>query len=300
MALARKPSPIPEAAEAGESGPTQLSLLLPGGLALNLWLVGLMVPLWLAFVGGQPGSALRLPLLLAPLAPLCLGLGLWRRAGRLGQALLLIAVPLFALVPGADTALHNPRLWPRPAVLIELILLSAYLLAVGRLLAHETSPVGLTSSPPAAAPRRFAHEPLSQVDQLPPTSPRLSRRLWTVRLLIAYVIGLPALLVYAIDFHGPHLRALRASFQSPLRQSAIQASLTALIALVLCVAFYFALAAPLLSHLSHHRELRDDLQALRRRSRRARPSLRLWLSMWLAIVGMGTLLYWALNGKWSP
>ena len=102
------------------------------------------------------------------------------------------------------------------------------------------------------------------------------------------------------DFHGPHLQALRRSFPSPLRQSAIQASLTALVALVFCMAFYFAIAAPLLSHLLHHRDLREDLAQLRRRSRRARPSLRLWLSMWLAIVGMGILLYWALNGKWSP
>lgn len=285
---------------AAESAPTRLGLFLPALLSVNLWLVGLIVPLWLAFVAGQPPSGLRLPILLAPLSPLLLGLGLWRRGGRVGQALLLIAVPLFSLVPGADTTLGNPRLWPRPAVLIELALLLGYLLSISRSLARETSPVGLSLTPHPVAPRRFAHEPLAEVDQLPPTSPRLARRLWTVRLLITYAIAVPALLVYAIDFHAPHLRALQRSFPSPLRQSAIQATLTALIALVLCVAFYFAIAAPLFSHLLHHRDLRDDLARLRRRARRARPSVRLWLAMWLAIVGMGTLLYWALNGKWSP
>lgn len=289
-----------EQAAAEQSAPSRLGLLPAGLLAVNLWLVGLIVPLWLAFVAGQPLAGLRLPLSLSPLLPLVLGLGLGWRRGRLGQALLLIAVPLCALVPGADITLSNPRLWPRPAVLIQLVLLVGYLLQVSYRLARETSPVGLSLVPHPVAPRHFAHERLAEVDQLPPTSPRLSRRLWTVRLLIAYAIVVPGLLIYAIDFHAPHLRALSRSFPSPLRQSAIQASLTALIALVLCVAFYFAIAAPLLSHLSHHRELRDDLHRLRRRSRRARPTLRLWLAMWLAILGMGTLLYWALNGKWSP
>ena len=299
MALSSPTSPAADGEEAAPS-PRGLPLLWPFFLGTNLWLVGLIVPLWLAVIGGLPLSALRLPLALSPLAPLLLGLGLWQRAGRLGQALLLIAVPLFALVPGADTTLGNPRLWPRPAVLIELLLLVGYLLTVGRLLSGETSPVGLSAVRHPVAPRYFSYEPLSGVDQLPPTSRRLSRRLWMIRLLIGYAVALPSLLVYAIDFHGPHLQALRRSFPSPLRQSAIQASLTALIALVFCVAFYFAIAAPLISHLLHHRDLREDLAQLRRRSRRARPSLRLWVSMWLAIAGMGILLYWALNGKWSP
>jgi hypothetical protein len=98
----------------------------------------------------------------------------------------------------------------------------------------------------------------------------------------------------------PHLRVLQKSFPNPLRQSAIQATATALIALLSCVTFYFCAAAPQLSQLSQHRELRDDLRAIRSRARRGRPSLRLWVAMGLAIVGMGALLLFTLRGHGSP
>lgn len=272
--------------------------IAPTLCGLNLWLVGLVVPLALSLSSGLPLSMLTVPLALAPLAPLSLGLGLWLRRRRLGQALLLVAVPLFALSPAGDVALSSPRLWPRPAVLIELGLLVAYLLFAARLLARETSP--LSSSELSVGLRAWQHEAVSQIDQLPPPSPRLRRRLWMGWLLCLYTVAVPAVVVYALDFHAPHLRALQKSFPNPLRQSAIQATGTALLALLSCVTFYFCIAAPQLSQLTQHRELRDELRATRSRARRGRPSLRLWLAMGLAIVGMGALLLWTLRGQGNP
>lgn len=284
------------------SGPNAGLPVAPTLCGLNLWLVGLVVPLSLAVSStvssGQPLASLAVPLSLAPLAPLALGLGLWLRVRRIGQALLLVAVPLFAVSPAGDVALSSPRLWPRPAVLIELGLLVGYMLLSCRLLARERSPL----SPSDAAlpePRRWQHEAVSQVEQLPPPSPRLRRRLWMGWLLCVYAVLVPALLVYALDFHPPHLRALQKSFPNPLRQSAIQATGTALFALLTCVTFYFCIAAPQRSQLTHHRELRDELRSIRSRARRARPSLRLWMAMGLAIAGMGALLWWALRGQGS-
>jgi hypothetical protein len=272
--------------------------IAPTLCGLNLWLVGLVVPLALALSSGQPLTALVVPLVLSPLSPLSLLVGLWLRARRLGQALLVVAVPLFALSPAGDVALSSPRLWPRPAVLIELALLIAYLLLVCRLLARETSPLGAASDLLLPA-RPWQHELVSQIDQLPPPSVRLRRRLWMGWLLCLVVVLVPALWIYALDFHLPHLRALQKSFPNPLRQSAVQASVTALLALLSCVTFYFCIAAPQLSQLTQHRELRDELRAVRSRARRGRPSLRLWLAMGLAIVGMGTLLLWTLRGQGS-
>ena len=280
------------------SGPNAGLPVAPTLCGLNLWLVGLVVPLSLAVSSGQPLASLAVPLSLAPLAPLSLGLGLWLRVRRFGQALLLVAVPLFAISPAGDVALSSPRLWPRPAVLIELGLLVSYLLLSCRLLAREQSPLS-PSDGASGEPRVWQHEAVSQVEQLPPPSPRLRRRLWMGWLLCAYAVLVPALLVYALDFHPPHLRALQKSFPNPLRQGAIQATGTALFALLTCVTFYFGIAAPQRSQLTHHRELRDELRSIRSRARRARPSLRLWLAMGLALAGMGALLWWALRGQGS-
>ena len=281
------------------SGPSAGLPIAPTLCGLNLWLVGLVVPLSLALAAGQPLSGAWVPLSMTPLSPVALGLGLWLRSRRLGQALLLLAVPLFALAPSGDVALSSPRLWPRPAVLIELVLLLAYLVLTCKLLARQTSPLApavVTTEPP----RAWRHEPVSQLNQLPPPSPRLRRRLQMGWLLCLYAVAVPAVLVYALDFHTPHLRVLQKSFPNPLRQSAIQATATALIALLSCVTFYFCAAAPQLSQLSQHRELRDDLRAIRSRARRGRPSLRLWVAMGLAIVGMGALLLFTLRGHGSP
>ena len=210
------------------SGPSAGLPIAPTLCGLNLWLVGLVVPLSLALAAGQPLSGAWVPLSMTPLSPVALGLGLWLRSRRLGQALLLLAVPLFALAPSGDVALSSPRLWPRPAVLIELVLLLAYLVLTCKLLARQTSPLApavVTTEPP----RAWQHEPVAQLNQLPPPSPRLRRRLQMGRLLCLYAVAVPAVVVYALDFHTPHLRVLQKSFPNPLRQSAIQATATALI-----------------------------------------------------------------------
>ena len=280
------------------SGPSTGLPLAPTLCGLNLWLIGLVVPLLLVLSAGQPLAGLWVPLALAPLSPLALLLGLWLRSRRLGQALLLVAVPLLALAPAGDVALSSPRLWPRPAVLIELSLLLAYLLLACQRLARESSPLSSLIAGPTV-PRTWRHEPVAQIDQLPPPSSRLRRRLWMGWILCGYSVAVPVLLVYALNFHTPHLRALQKSFPNPLRQSAVLATSTALIALLSCVLFYFCLAAPQRSQLTQHRALRDELRSARSRARRGRPSVRLWLAMGLAIAGMGILLLWTLRGQGS-
>lgn len=275
--------------------------IAPTLCGLNLWLVALVVPLSLLHLQAGGPSAPWASWALSPLAPLCLLLGLWRRDGRIGQALLLVGVPLLSLGPGVDGAVNNPRLWPRAAVGLELLLLIAYLVSVCRLLAAESSPL----SDGVSVPRRAAAGqgqgwqvgPLPASDELPPPSTRLQRRLRMHRLLIAYAICVPALFVYALDLHAPHLRALRASFGSPVRIGALQATATAGLTLLCSVLFYFCWAAPLSSHISHHRDLRAELHLLRSRARRGRPGARLWLAMGMAIVGMAGLIYWSVRGS---
>jgi hypothetical protein len=122
-------------------------------------------------------------------------------------------------------------------------------------------------------------------------SPRLSRRLLAHRLLLLYTVALLALLLYALDLHPAHLRALRASFGTLRRVAAMQATVTAGFLLLYAVLFYFCIMAPLASYLDHHRELRGELDVLRRQGRRGRPRIRLYVYMVAALAGMVLLIF---------
>lgn len=267
--------------------------LWPTLFCVNLWLTALGVPLLLA---GAARTASTFVFLAAPLAPICYALGLRYRHNRYGQAALLLGVPLLAILPGADGALADPRLQPRPAVLLQVVMLLGYLAAVCQMLAtdHARPLVALSEG---AAPQA-AKAPLPwQVTPLPVKndSQRLGRRVLVHRLLLAYTLILPSLFIYAIDLHPANLRALRAAFGTLRRVSAMQASLTAGVAVLTSVLFYFCIMAPLSSYLDHHRELRGELQSTRRRARRGKPRASLYLYMVLALSSMVLLILWSVR-----
>ena len=267
----------------------------------NLWLVGLIVPLWLAVVGGSRFRRWACRWRFRRFRRFC-WLGLVCGSGRdgWGRRSCSVAVPLFALVPGADTTLGKPRLWLRPAVLIELVLLLGYLLTVGRLLAGETSPVGLSAVRHPVARATF---PMSRcrgrsaaADLATPVVALLVDDLPAV----GYAIALPSLLVYAIDFHGPAPAGLRRSFPKSPAAERHPGLLTALVAAGLLHGVLLRYYRPrrLISHLLHHRDLRSGAAPSPLAPLPAQPAP-VGLDV-LAIAGMGILFYWALNGKWSP
>lgn len=266
--------------------------LWPTLCGVNLWLVALAVPLFLA---GRGPATLPLVWAAAPLAPLCLFVGLRRRQQALGQVALLLGVPLLAMLPGADGALADARLQPRPAVLLQVALLVAYVASVCRMLATELPPRLTDTARPvtkdSAPPRAWQLQPL----KAPSLSQRLERRILIQRMLLAYTIVLPALLLYAIDLHPENLRALRAAFGTAKRVGAMEASLTAAITVLCSVVFYFCIMAPLGSYLDHHRQLRGDMQLLRRQARRGRPRANLYIFMLGALLGMILLIIWSLR-----
>lgn len=258
--------------------------LWPTLFCVNLWLVALGVPLLLA---AAAHTAAPYAWAAAPLGPLCLLFGLRYRKSKHGQAALLLGVPLLVLLPSADGALADPRLQPRSAVLLEVALLIGYLGSVCRALTI-TAPATMSKGPQLLLKPWQTTTLSARVD-----APRLGRRIATHRLLIAYSVALPALLLYAIDFHPENLRTLRATFGSLRRVAAFQASVTAGLSILCSLAFYFGLMAPMVSYLEHHRELRTDLQALKRQARRGRPRPSLYTFMLLALFGMTLLVLWS-------
>lgn len=264
--------------------------LWPTLCGVNLWLVALAVPLLLA---GRSPVALPLVWASLPLAPICLLLGLRHRQQRLGQVALLLGVPLLAMLPGADGALADARLQPRPAVLLQVALLLGYIASVCRTLATELPP-RLAETPPAALREPARSWQLAPL-KTPSLSLRLERRIFIQRMLLAYTIALPLLLLYAIDLHPENLRALRTSFGTLKRVAAMEATLTALMTVLCSVVFYFCIMAPLVSYLDHHRQLRGELQSMRRQSRRGRPRANLYIFMLGALLGMILLIIWSLR-----
>lgn len=276
--------------------------LWPTLFCVNLWLVALGVPLLLAAAARTPSV---FALLAAPLGPLCFAVGLRYRRSRYGQAALLIGVPLLTMLPGADGALADPRLQPRPAVLLQVGMLLGYLASMCRHLAQESDPSdgksrergaslavgGTTISPPEKPANAWQVTPLSQRSD----SLRLSRRVLVHRLLLAYTVALPSLFVYAIDLHPANQTALRASFGTLRRVSAMQATLTAGVAVLSSVLFYFCVMAPLGSYLDHHRALRAELQSARRQARRGKPRVALYVFMVLALSSMVLLILWSVR-----
>jgi hypothetical protein len=272
--------------------------LWPALFCVNLWLVALGVPLLLA---GATRSPSLFALLAAPLGPLCFVVGLRHRRSRYGQAALLIGVPLLTMLPGADGALADPRLQPRPAVLLQVAMLLGYLASLCRHLAQrgdlgdgktlERSVASATAASAEKPSPPWQVTPLSQRSD----SLRLSRRVLVHRLLLAYTIALPSLFIYAIDLHPANQAALRASFGTLRRVSAMQSTLTAGVAVLSSVLFYFCIMAPLASYLDHHRALRTELQTARRQARRGKPRVALYVFMVLALSSMVLLIVWSLR-----
>lgn len=249
----------------------------PTLLGLNLWLVGLVVPLVLGR-GVVSASAW----LFAVPTPLALLAGLLLRRTVLAPGLLLLGVPLLTLLPVAEGALAAPRLHPRPATVLLLGVLAAYLAAASSLLASRR---GAASEPPEW--QAVAMAPV-------PTSSRLRRRIATHVLLGLLCAAVPALFFYAITLHPEHVRALRGLVGTPARLGGLQAALLAAVTMVFCVVFRFAVMAPLTAHLAHDRGLRGQLQALRAAGRRGRPRPQLYVAMALALCSMGLLIWWSL------
>lgn len=249
----------------------------PTLLGLNLWLIGLVVPLLLGRGTISTGAWL-----LAVPAPLALLLGLRLRRSALGPGLLLLGVPLLTLLPVADGPLAAPRLHPRPATVLLLGVLVAYLVSASAMLAArrwtETGTAAWQEGKGAKAE----------------VSGRLLRRIATYRLLALICIAVPALFLYAVVLHPEHVRALRQLVGTPARLAGLQASLIAAVTMVFCVVFRFAVMAPLAVHLGHDRALRSRIEALRTAGRRGRPRPQLYVAMVLALSSMALLIWWSL------
>lgn len=266
--------------------------LLAAALGLNLWLLTLGVPLWLG-----PHPAL-IVLVLAPLPPLCLA-ALWIDALPLRRPLLLLGVPLLSFLPVADGPLADAALHPRPAVALQAAVLLAYLVVTSRVLvaaAAGAAPLGAgvtIASLSDAEPR-----PLTQPakEPIPAEVPlRWRRRILLYRYLTAFAAFAPALLLYGLDFHPPTQRALRLSFGSPDRVSAVQAAFTAALALLWATCFHHFLAGPLRAHLLQDRRLSSELQRTARLARRGRPRPQFYLAMLLALLSMALLIHRSLR-----
>lgn len=271
--------------------------LWPTVFGINLWLVALVVPLGL----GRGGSSL--PLLIAtPLPLLLLFLG-WRAPERRwAQFALLLGVPLLTLLPSAEGTLAKSHLQPRGALGLGLVLLFGYLyttcasLTDGR--PRKTAPAAaptdsLTSDgsePAMGTPLAWQAQPLPTTELMP--GGRTPARLYPAYALVAVTVAFPAVLLYAIDLHAPHLRALRAAFEN--RVPAVQASLAAAIALLYSVTLHFCIMAPLRDHLEGDRLLKRSLASSRRAARRGRPRLGFYAGMLISLVGMGLLIWWSL------
>ena len=274
--------------------------LWPTLLGLNFWLIALLVPLLL---GRAAASSLLWAV--SPIAPPALLLGLGLRRYRLAQIALIVGVPLAVLLPTAEGALATAKLHPPAAVAVQLAVLLGYLAAVCAELARGPLPA-FAPEPAAAepgaglpgAPAESAAQPAigwhlaAAVPAL--IAPRLRRRIATYRLLLLMCGVVPALFLYAINWHPENVRALRAAFGQETRAAAMQAALTAGVTMIWSVLFHFCFMVPMDAHLDHDRQLRSRLTALRAGARRARPRLNLYLAILVALLSMGLLIWWSL------
>lgn len=274
----------------------------PTLLGVNLWLIALLVPLLL-------GRAVASGVVWAvtPLAPLALVGGLGLRRHRAAQIVLIVGVPLLVLLPTAEGALAAAKLHPPVAVTMQLLVLVGYLAVVCADLArgarsafselpsrdHEQEPdqAQTSDSGTAAEPLAGWHS-VARVPAV--TSPRLRRRLTLYRLLLFMCVAVPALFLYAINWHPDNVRELRAALGSPGRAAAMQATLTAGATMLWSVLFHFFFMVPMDAHLDHDRGLRSRLATLRAASRRGRPRLNLYLAILVALASMGLLIWWSL------
>ena len=275
----------------------------PTLLGVNLWLTALLVPLVLgrAAASGVVWAA-------APLAPLALLVGLGLRRHRAAQIVLIVGVPLLVLLPTAEGALAVAKLHPPVAVTMQLLVLLGYLAAVCANLARglqstfsEPQPQAEDpghESAAALAPGTAAEPPLAgwhSVARVPAvSSPHVRRRIILYRLLLAMCVAVPALFLYAINWHPDNVRELRAALGSPARAAAMQASITAGATMLWSVLFHFFFMVPMDAHLDHDRGLRSRLATLRAASRRGRPRLNLYLAILVALGSMGLLIWWSL------
>lgn len=282
----------------------------PTLLGVNLWLIALLVPLLLG-----RAAASGLVWAVTPLAPLALVAGLGLRRHRAAQIVLIVGVPLLVLLPTAEGALAAAKLHPPVAVTMQLLVLLGYLAVVCADLArgsqsafseppspdhdqapeqaqaHDNGSAALTRGTAAAPPRAGWHS-VARVPAV--TSPRLRRRLTVYRLLLLMCVAVPALFLYAINWHPDNVRELRAALGSPGRAAAMQATLTAGVAMLWSVMFHFFFMVPMDAHLDHDRRLRSRLATLRAASRRGRPRLNLYLAILVALGSMGLLIWWSL------
>ncbi|MCS6913598.1 MAG: hypothetical protein RMK29_09720 [Myxococcales bacterium] len=240
--------------------------LWPAALGLNLWLLTIGVP---ALLGPRPRGPV---LVLLPLAPLLL-LWLLRPAARGARLVLLLGVPLATFLPVLDGPLAHAMLHPRPVVALQAAVLIGYLWTTSRALAPAPSTPPATTLPDSDVPWRWR------------------RRVQIYRLLVAYSIVAPALLLYALLLDPETQRAFRLSFETPERIAGVQAAALSALALLWTTAFHFFLAGPLVSHLLHDRTTAAQIATLRRQARTGRPRPQFYIAMVLAVLSMAMLIH---------
>jgi hypothetical protein len=231
---------------------------LTAALGVNLWLLGLVVPLCFSRAGAGWIAALIPPGVLAA--------GVVRRSA----PALLLGVPVATLAPLAMPELEGARQngWGFALVLCSL---TAYAIAALRALEGGGAPAAESVPLPG--------------DVMPPPWPRRIRiyRVFTVTCAI-----LPALLVYAIDVHPPHVAAIGAAFPGAVERA--QAAMTALAGLLCAMVFAGLLVRPLAKHLDRDFAVRVRMEQNRAVARVGRPRAAFYLAVGVALALMAAVV----------
>lgn len=235
--------------------------LLAGGLAVNLWVVAVGVPLLLGR-GPAPGGRAFAAALCALLAPGALVLGaVWR-----SQALLLVGYPLLVLAPRGllGAALE------RPPWLVELASLIGYVLAATWALRPPLPRAEVRALPAEATPERWR------------------RRLRIYHGLAAVAAAFPLTLILWINT-GERAEAIARNFGA--RAQAAQALLTVLAGLLSLGIYRVHLLEPLRGHLQQDRAVWRMVEDARAQARKGRPRPRFYFFVAGALAAMAAVVW---------
>jgi hypothetical protein len=240
-------------------------MALSAALALNLWILGALLPLGLGRAFSQLGLGLSLLAMALPPAVLAAGI-LFRSAPAL-----LVVFPAVALVPEALLSTSALPVAPLPLLGGSLI---AYLFASAHALGTGDAPLA-----PLAA----------QTLPLAPVPVRWRRRLRVYRGLAAQAAILPLGLLAWIGHPFLARGALEASFGEQADRAA--AVLTVGVALLWAGLFRAYLVGPLEGHLHHDRQVRKEIETAKQQRKLGRPRAGFYLAVAVALAALAAIAW---------
>jgi hypothetical protein len=235
-------------------------------LGLNVWVTLILVPA--LFTGAIKGLGGQLTALVPLVA---LGIGLARRSvpWLLGVFPALLLVPIVANPRLVAGNVHGP--WSFLLVSTSVV---AYLFAVSWFSTFRDLP----------APARTRS--LAPEGDAPEVPARWRRRFRIYRTLAVLAVLLPGLLLHAVNFHEPHLEAMRDKFAN--RVPALQVLGNLVLLAVWLLLYSWAFVGVLARHRTGDRALTTELAAIRKGP--ARPRVRFYVWVVIALATMGALV----------